>query len=170
MSKALFITKIFNLKIRETIETPIELMPHLYLTNDRKFVKGILNTRMKQAIGAIEADALIDADTVIYGVLPANFAPDLSDDKLLLCNLLFAYSILRTSWLIRDNCSNIELAFLGRTYRDINGVVSSNFLKFQSSLADCNVQSVEFTVSDFTKIVVMHASIYGREKTVNASG
>ena len=159
MSKILFIANVFNLKISKPLTTPISLMPGMFITNNRSKIYPLLSSGFKRAVGDIEYEAIRNGTAVIYGLYPDAVMQGLSDLDFLLANLKWSSEVLQATWLLKDNCFNIELGFLEAPHYAQTSSVSSNFLKQQVSLSASLPQEVELTPDEIKQVVDLHDAI-----------
>src|ERR1700722_287854 len=122
MTKALFISAIFNLKINGDLESGIEIWDKIKITNNKSVINNLVsNNNLQQAIGGLEMGAIKNADAIFYAVGVHEI--DNKTDDIILCNYLASCKIfLNDLWLLKDHCADLMMGYIQYPYKDKSSI------------------------------------------------
>jgi hypothetical protein len=109
--KVIYITAIQDLKVSEYLGSGDRISSELFITNDSSLIKELVNNEFKVMAGMIEADYILNSDSIIYGI------NNIEDNKFvpqdyLLRQMQTCKFLLNFLWLIKDNSVNFDMAYL----------------------------------------------------------
>jgi len=108
--KVTFFTGVINVHFASISGRGDEISDGLYITTDKDTISKLLVGDVRNAIGALETDFLLNAPAVIYS------RNDVVDDfnwlEYLGCRLREVKMFFHVMWLLKDNAADSELGFL----------------------------------------------------------
>lgn len=145
--KYCFMAALYHLRVRESLQHGDQIIPRLYISNDREKAKKLITKTFVQSAGMIEVEALVNSKAFVYSVHDAKPKVLSKAEQITLLNehLTIVQLFLNMLWLVKDCSINMDLGFiqcgLGNPVVD----VSSNYLSTLFSKADGSFATTEFS-------------------------
>ncbi|HZE62360.1 MAG TPA: hypothetical protein VE056_00690 [Pyrinomonadaceae bacterium] len=153
-----FFTAVINVQFASISGRGDEISDGLYITTDKDTILGLLVGDVRNAIGRLETDFLLNAPAVIYS------RNDVADDfnwlEYLGCCLRKVKMFFHVMWLAKDNAADSELGFL--TY--VPGFVQrthSNAVSVTYRMADGSLSVIAFSRKELKEIRAYYRAFIG---------
>ena len=172
MAKALLVTGIELLPIPEPMPPGVVTDKALDVTNDHKYVAGLLSDPFRRYAGQMETDFLTrDATLVAYWLAEIDGTePPERFHELLLGWLIRVRRLLQALWLVKDNAACVELGFVEAPHAAVPTIIWRNFWQGVISKADSTRDATPFTRTEFQDAWSMFARIMDQLESEIAAG
>lgn len=149
--KVLFIAALNNLEIHGSFGRGIRLPGNNFLTNDPSLLTPLLSEMFERTVGLIETRNIREAPAVIYGISQQDEATfnEKGPSHFLNQQMLLMHELLLALWLVKDNATNFELAFVEHPHRPLSfSSVTSNSWPQRLSNASGEFSPCEFSETE----------------------
>lgn len=124
-----FISTFRFMKIAEEYKDDFNLLPGVTLIRSNEKTRKILSKELKEYAGSIEFEHLTQANHIIHG----NFIDEVFDSNKTSAQALYVWllwldMLVFSSWLVKDNCIQCEMAFCNKYTRKTYSEWSNNSL------------------------------------------
>jgi len=152
-----FLTTFKNIKLTGLDTSYLELMPGVCITSSQEIRENMITDLSKAAMGFIETETMYTAKAFVFFEFEddVDMFKQLTHLQCLEMELLWVNDILKNSWIFMDNCIICDTAFL--IDDDIlTGKASSLRLQYTHTMANGQMQEVEFTKEDWIECISIH--------------
>jgi hypothetical protein len=152
MEKLHFILGVKIIQLDEPLGKGDIIVDDLRITNDKEIRKKFVTSQFMEAVGGLEAQAILTDDALIHGEVESPIPCTPESSHQLLSQLLHSAGLfLNALWLVKDNASTFELGFLEMTLPGLGPVWLSNFLAQTVQTADGTKPKVHFTRAELRR-------------------
>lgn len=174
MEKLRFILGVKIIQVDEPLGKGEIIVDDLRITNERAIRQKFVTPQFMEAVGGLEAQAILTDDALIHGEVEAPIPCTPDNCHQLLSQLLHSAGLfLNALWLVKDNATTFELGFLEMALPGFGPVWLSNFLAQTVQTADGTKPKVRFTRAELRRAreiyrgVLLPLSSAGNEDVAN---
>lgn len=155
-----FFTTLRNISLTDFNNDFIELLPALKITNRKEIKARILSPKNREIIGILETMNILNSNAFVYYEYEDNepIWKGLKNIQILEIILNWIDSLLKNSWLHKDNCIVCDTAFLIDSSPILAGA-SSLRLEYIQTLATGGIDTVNYTANEITEMVSIHHKV-----------
>lgn len=147
---AAVLTSLLHIKIDEDLGNDLQILPDVYLTNNRRTIRDLITPHFQRIVGVLETKTILNSYGLLFAFrdLPAAELPRSTFIETLNEFLSQARFVLISLWLIKDNSVDFELGFLEVPHKADGARISSNFLAMACRAADGSIAPTLFSRSE----------------------
>ena len=155
-----FFTRLRYIKLKNIKKDYIEILPGLRITDKKKIKEQILTEQTRKIIGFIETNNILTSETILYYEYSDNekIWQGINHLEILENILHWIDSLLKNSWLHKDNCIVSDTAFLIDSASP-TAQASSLRLEYKHTLATGELDTIYYCEDDLNKLTSIHHKV-----------
>ena len=155
-----FFTRLRYIELKNFDRDYIDILPGLRITNKKKIKEQILTEQNRQMIGFIETHNILNSETILYYEYDDDekIWEDTSHLEILEIILQWIDSLLKNSWLHKDNSIVSDTAFLIDS-NSLSAQASSLKLEYKHTLATGGLDTVYYSEKDLNQLIKIHDQV-----------
>ena len=155
-----FFAVLNNIELKDFDSEYLELVPGVRISNNANVKSHLLTPNIKNAIGFIETDYVLNSSAFLYYEFEDNELVFRGMDNLqiLSLNLHWVEELLKNSWLIKDNCVTCDTAFLIDSSNVLSEAASLR-LQYNHTMSTGDTSTTVFSKQDLMELADINDNI-----------
>lgn len=158
-----FFATLLHIELLDFEDKCLEIMPGLKLTADASKLNDFLNPDIKELIGGIEYNHIINSKAILFFEyededIEEHFSK-FTNLELLDLILHWIDDFLKNSWILKDNAVVCDNAYLIDEPKKDNAECSSQRLNYIHTLSEGGIDKITFSINEMKQVMEVHEKI-----------